>query len=163
MIEKRNVSHEASTGGLRVILTGVPMRGEAHSALEGMISVAARKYGHDVDLLRAIVHVESHFNPEALSPKGAIGLMQVMPATGRRLGVDTPRKSLFDPATNLDAGARYLRLLMDMFPDRPDLAVAAYNAGEGAVLRHRRQVPPFPETQAYVRDVMSAYERYRDQ
>lgn len=128
--------------------------------LEGMIASVAQKYGHDVRLLKAIIHVESRFNANAVSPKGAIGLMQVMPATGLRMGVQEPTVALFDPQTNLLAGARYLRLLMNMFEGQPELAIAAYNAGEGAVLRHRSSIPPFPETQAYVRDVIAQYHRY---
>jgi soluble lytic murein transglycosylase-like protein len=128
--------------------------------LDSMIVGMAHKYGHDANLLKAIIHVESRFNPNAVSAKGAIGLMQVMPATGLRVGISTPGTALFDPALNVQAGARYLRILMDMFADRPDLAVAAYNAGEGAVLRHKRCIPPYPETQAYVRDVMAQYKRY---
>jgi soluble lytic murein transglycosylase-like protein len=129
---------------------------------DGLISAAARKFDHDVSLLRAIVHVESRFNPNALSPKGAIGLMQVMPQTARGIGVDAPETALFDPETNLLAGARYLRQLVDRFPDRPELAIAAYNAGEGAVMRYRRQIPPFPETQSYVRQVQAQYLLYRN-
>jgi Transglycosylase SLT domain len=127
-------------------------------ALQRMIENAAREYGHDAGLLRAIIHVESRFNASAVSPKGAIGLMQVMPTTAARFGVLEPRTALFDPQANVQTGARYLRVLRDLFVDRIDLAVAAYNAGEGAVLRHHRAVPPYPETQAYVRNVMALYE-----
>jgi soluble lytic murein transglycosylase-like protein len=127
-------------------------------ALRRMIEDAAREYGHDAGLLRAIIHVESRFNASAVSPKGAIGLMQVMPTTAARFGVREPRTALFDPQANVQTGARYLRVLRDLFVDRIDLAVAAYNAGEGAVLRYHRAVPPYPETQAYVRDVMALYE-----
>jgi soluble lytic murein transglycosylase-like protein len=126
-----------------------------------MIAGVARQYGHDVNLLKAIVFVESRFNPNALSPKGAIGLMQVMPATGSRVGINQPKKNLYDPEMNLHAGARYLRILLNMFSDRPELAVAAYNAGEGAVLRHNRGIPPYPETQSYVRQVMAQYKHYQ--
>lgn len=146
----------AASPGLR--LATAPAAEAAPSAeLRSLINDVARTYGHDAQLLHAIIHVESRFNPNAVSPKGAIGLMQVMPATAERVGVQEPQRTLFDPETNLHAGARYLRLLMDMFSDRPDLAVAAYNAGEGAVLRYQGQVPPFRETQAYVRDVMQRY------
>lgn len=133
----------------------------AGEQFDGLISGAARRFDHDASLLRAIVYVESRFNPNALSPKGAIGLMQVMPATARGLGVEAPEKNLFDPETNLLAGARYLRRLIDMFPGRPELAIAAYNAGEGAVIRHRRQIPPYPETRSYVQQVQARYLLYR--
>jgi soluble lytic murein transglycosylase-like protein len=150
----------ASQGGMRWADNAAAPRPADSHHLDNMIHRAAQQYGHDANLLKAIIHVESRFNPHAVSPKGAIGLMQVMPATGRRVGISTPHTMLFDPAMNLQAGARYLRILMDMFADRPELAVAAYNAGEGAVLRHKRGIPPFPETQAYVRDVMAHYKRY---
>jgi soluble lytic murein transglycosylase-like protein len=125
--------------------------------LDSIVSSAARQFRHDVRLLKAIIQVESNFNPGAVSNKGAIGLMQVMPATGKRLGVEDPGTQLFDPATNVNAGAKYLRYLMDMFADQPTLAIAAYNAGEGAVERYNRRIPPFRETQDYVRRVLAHY------
>ena len=128
-------------------------------ALDALIAAAAARYGHPTNLLRAIVHVESRFNTAAVSPKGAIGLMQVMPATATGLGVVDPAIRLFDPAVNLDAGARLLRQLLDQFKDRPELAIAAYNAGPGAVLKHGRGIPPYPETQSYVRDVTAEFTR----
>jgi soluble lytic murein transglycosylase-like protein len=127
-----------------------------------MINDVAAQYGHDANLLRAIIHVESRFNANAVSPKGAIGLMQIMPATGRSLGVEEPRRALFDPQTNVRAGAKYLRILMDKFSDRPELAIAAYNAGEGAVMRYKRDIPPYPETQSYVRQVFARYSFYKN-
>jgi soluble lytic murein transglycosylase-like protein len=128
-------------------------------ALDQLIASTAARYGHATNLLRAIVQVESRFNAAAISPKGAIGLMQVMPETARELGVSDPSTQLFDPAVNLDTGARLLRQLLDRFGDRPELAIAAYNAGTGAVLRHGREIPPYPETRAYVRDVMAEFTR----
>ena len=128
-------------------------------AFEPLILSAAARYGHDASLLKAIVHVESRFNAAAVSAKGAIGLMQLMPATARELGVSEPATKLFDPAVNLDAGARLLRQLLNRFADRPDLAIAAYNAGTGAVLKHGREIPLYPETQAYVRDVAAEFAR----
>ena len=150
----------ASPGGMQWADNAAAPRPVESQSLDSMISSAAHRYGHDANLLKAIIHVESRFNPKAVSPKGAIGLMQVMPATGRRMGITTPDTMLFDPAMNLQAGAHYLRILMNLFADRPELAVAAYNAGEGAVLRYKRSIPPYPETQAYVRDVMAQYKRY---
>ena len=128
-------------------------------ALDALITAAADRYGHTPNLLKAIVHVESRFNTAAVSPKGAIGLMQLMPDTARELGVADPSTRLFDPAVNLDAGARLLRQLLDRFSDRPELALAAYNAGAGAVLKHGREMPPYPETRAYVRDVAAEFAR----
>jgi soluble lytic murein transglycosylase-like protein len=148
--------------GLRTVSVGSVASGAVSSELfDALIVSAARAHGQDVSLLRAIIHVESGFNPSAVSPKGAIGLMQLMPATARRVGVDTQRRALFDPATNINAGARYLRMLMDMFSGRLELAIAAYNAGESAVLRHRRQIPPYPETQDYVKKVLARYSQYK--
>ncbi len=148
--------------GLRTVSVGSVASGPISSELfDALIVSAARAHGQDVSLLRAIIHVESGFNPSAVSPKGAIGLMQLMPATARRVGVDTQRRALFDPATNINAGARYLRMLMDMFSGRLELAIAAYNAGESAVLRYRRQIPPYPETQDYVKKVLAQYSQYK--
>jgi hypothetical protein len=129
--------------------------------LQALLEAAAQANGHEVALLRAMVEVESRADPQAVSPKGAIGLMQLMPGTAAELGVAEPQRALFDPETNLKAGARYLRQMMDTFADRPELAIAAYNAGPAAVLRHGRDIPPYPETRAYVRKVLALYERYR--
>jgi soluble lytic murein transglycosylase-like protein len=113
------------------------------------IAAAARKAGVDAALVHAVIAVESGYRADAVSPRGAIGLMQLMPATARRFGTDDPH----DLQANLQAGTRYLRFLIDRFPARKDLALAAYNAGEGAVTRHGG-IPPYPETQAYVPAVL---------
>ena len=110
---------------------------------------AARRHSLDPALVAAVVAVESGFRPDAVSPKGAQGLMQLMPATARSLGV----KDSLDPADNLDGGARHLRTLIDRYQGDVKRALAAYNAGEGAVARHGG-VPPYPETVAYVRKVL---------
>lgn len=133
--------------------------GAESSDIDELIADTARRFGHDAHLMRAIVRVESAFNARAVSSKGAIGLMQLMPATARRYGVEKA-SDLFDPATNLLAGARYLADLHRLFPRRIELVLAAYNAGEGAVIRRNYSVPPYPETQAYVRSVLSAYDGY---
>jgi hypothetical protein len=123
---------------------------------------AARAHAVDFDLLRAVISAESGFDPQAVSPKGAIGLMQVMPATAQRWGLAgdarTPlEKKLTDTRTNLRIGTRYLRHLIDLFPGQLDLAVAAYNAGEGAVQRAGHRIPNCRETQAYVKTVLQLY------
>jgi soluble lytic murein transglycosylase-like protein len=98
------------------------------------------------DLVRAVVQVESGFNPYARSPKGALGLMQLMPATMREFGVSNP----FNPVENVRAGVAYLRQLLDRYSNNEELALAAYNAGPGAVDKHGQTVPPFKETRDYV-------------
>jgi soluble lytic murein transglycosylase-like protein len=148
-----NAARSASNGSSTNILTS--------GAYDQAIEAAARTYGHDADLLRAIIHVESRGNPNAVSPVGAIGLMQVMPTTAAGLGLAEPRRALFDPEANIRTGAIYLRRLTNMFSGRMDLVVAAYNAGEGSVRRYKDTIPPFPETQAYVRDVMARYDGLR--
>jgi transglycosylase-like protein with SLT domain len=117
--------------------------------LNALAVEAARRHSLDPDLVRAVVAVESGFRPDAVSPKGAQGLMQLMPYTARALGV----KDSFDPAANLDGGTRYLRALIARYDGDVTRALAAYNAGEGAVARHGG-VPPYPETVAYVRKVL---------
>lgn len=126
------------------------------------LRAAAAQHGVEYELLQAVIAAESGFDAKAVSPKGAIGLMQVMPATANRFGVSsdarrTVEQKLTDPAVNVPTGTRYLRHLLDLFPGRMDLAVAAYNAGEGAVQRAGHQIPAFKETQNYVRTVMGLY------
>jgi soluble lytic murein transglycosylase-like protein len=123
------------------------------ASVEALARREGRRYNVEPELIEAIVSNESGFDPAATSPVGAQGLMQLMPATARSLGVT----DAYDPAQNVAAGARYLRGLLDRFK-RLDLAVAAYNAGPYAVERHGG-IPPFAETQAYVRAVLSEYRR----
>lgn len=123
---------------------------------------AAREQGVDFELLQALVATESGFDAQAVSPHGAIGLMQVMPATAERYGVSGDRRQaialkLADPRTNIRTGARYLHDLIRMFPGRLELALAAYNAGEGAVQRAGNRVPDYPETRNYVKTVLQLY------
>ena len=123
---------------------------------------ASNAYNIDIELLQAVIAAESGFDPQAISPKGATGLMQLMPATAERFGVqadaaNTLEKKLFDPRTNVQAGTRYLRYLLNMFQGKLDLALAAYNAGEGAVKRAGNRVPDYKETQDYVKTVSNLY------
>jgi len=112
----------------------------------------ARQHGVRTDLVRAVVQVESAFNPYARSPKGALGLMQLMPATIRDFGVSNP----FNPVENIRAGVAYLRQLLDRYQNNEVLALAAYNAGPAAVDRHGQSVPPYRETKNYVLRVNQA-------
>jgi hypothetical protein len=126
------------------------------------LRASASRQGVDYELLQALIATESGFDAGAVSPKGAIGLMQVMPATAGRFGVAadhrrTVAQKLMDPAVNVSAGTRYLRYLIDLFPDRLDLALAAYNAGEGAVHTAGNRIPAYKETQNYVRTVLGLY------
>jgi hypothetical protein len=122
----------------------------AHNRLyalyDDLISEHARNNGLRADLVRAVVQVESAFNVNARSPKGALGLMQLMPATIQQFGVRNP----FNPAENLRAGVAYLRQLLDRYQNNEELALAAYNAGPAAVDRHGQTIPPYRETQNYV-------------
>ena len=121
------------------------------------IESAARDAGVDPALVHAVVAVESSYQPRAVSPKGAVGLMQVMPATALRYGV----LDAADVAGNLRAGTRHLRTLKEMFGDRLDLVLAAYNAGEGAVRKYRNAIPPYRETRNYVPAVLARFNAAR--
>jgi soluble lytic murein transglycosylase-like protein len=122
-----------------------------------LIAEAAAKHSLPVPLVHAVVTAESAYDPDALSSAGALGLMQLMPATASRFGV-TNRSN---PRANVFAGTRYLKLLLDTFDNDMRLAVAAYNAGESAVIRHGHKVPPYPETRKYVKRVLAFYQKYR--
>jgi soluble lytic murein transglycosylase-like protein len=135
-----------------------------HQGLEdyrALIARAAAATGLDGALLGAVIAVESGFRKDARSPKGALGLMQLMPGTAAGLMDDSNiRAALVDPVANVQAGSRHLRRLVDQYPGRLDLALAAYNAGEGAVQKYDG-IPPYAETLQYVRDVTALYERYK--
>jgi len=126
------------------------------SPYDDMIARTAASLRIDPSLIKAVMHVESAFDRNAISPKGARGLMQLMPGTARRYGV----ASAFDPRQNIIGGARYLRDLLYRFHQDHRLALAGYNAGENAVERYNG-IPPYPETQHYVRKVIDLYKKYR--
>jgi soluble lytic murein transglycosylase-like protein len=127
------------------------------SRFSSHIMAAAHETKVDPALIHAVITVESGYNPSARSPAGAVGLMQLMPQTAKRYGV-TDR---LDPAQNIHGGARYLRDLKSMFGNNLHLVLAAYNAGEEAVMKYGRRIPPYRETIAYVPKVMSHYNRAR--
>jgi soluble lytic murein transglycosylase-like protein len=122
-----------------------------------LVARAARECGIEAALLHAVISVESGYNPRALSKRGAAGLMQLMPETAKRFGVT----DAFDPGANVRAGAQYLHELLTLFNNDIPLALAAYNAGEAAVLRYGRRIPPYRETVAYVPRVVRFYEALR--
>src|SRR6202012_3897934 len=126
---------------------------------DAIIEHAALSSAVEPNLLRAVIVVESGFNSRAVSKRGAVGLMQLMPATATRFGVSNP----FDARQNVHAGARYLKFLIDRFGHDVRLALAAYNAGEDAVERNGGQIPPFSETMAYVPRVMKIYRMLTEQ
>jgi len=125
------------------------------SKYDALIDGAARALTVQPALVRAVIVVESGFNPRAVSRRGAVGLMQLMPATARRYGVT----DAYDPAQNVQGGVRYLRDLLARYDSNLELALAAYNAGEDAVERYGRRIPPFPETLNYVPSVMAIYQK----
>jgi len=128
------------------------------AGFDQMVDEVSRTYGMESALLHAVISVESHYNPKAVSNKGAAGLMQLMPQTAKRYGV----VDAFDPLQNLDGGAQYLRDLLRMFNNNTSLALAAYNAGEHAVMKHGNRIPPYRETLNYVPRVLDFYQRYRN-
>jgi soluble lytic murein transglycosylase-like protein len=131
---------------------------KARARYADLVARVAREQQVDPALLHAVITVESGYNPNARSPKGATGLMQLMPDTAKRYGVS----DMLDPQENLRGGARYLRDLAAMFNNNLRLVIAAYNAGEGAVIRAGRAIPPYPETRAYVQRVLQHYQPSRN-
>ena len=121
------------------------------------IRAAADRYRLPYYLLHAVITIESSYRREVVSHAGAQGLMQLMPETAARFGVSDP----FDAQQNIDGGSRYLRYLLRLFNGNLELALAAYNAGENAVVEHGNRIPPYPETQNYVENVLATYRKYR--
>jgi hypothetical protein len=122
-----------------------------------LIETASRTHGVDANLVHAVITAESGYNARALSRAGAQGLMQLMPDTARRYGV----QNSWDPAENINGGVKYLKDLLQMFEGNLELAVAAYNAGENAVIRHGRKIPPYAETVHYVPKVLGFYKKFQ--
>ena len=154
------------------LLIAAPADPQAATAAAHAVDWLARSAKYDVTidaaakfntlqpaLVRAVIVVESGFNPRALSKKGAVGLMQLNPSTAKRYGV----KDIYDPEQNIRAGAHYLKDLLARFGSNLELALAAYNAGEDAVERYHRHVPPYTETMSYVPNVMRVYQRLIEQ
>ncbi len=148
------------TAAARTPLAGLPaaqprlVKASVSAPYNKMINKVAREMKLDAQLLHSIVSVESGYDAQALSPKGAIGLMQVIPETGERFGI----ANLNQPDANIRAGARYLKFLLGLFNHDLPLVIAAYNAGEGAVQKYKNTIPPYPETRNYVSRVLATYE-----
>ncbi len=170
--DERGVVHFTNIPGLdrryklirREAGSSIPRSGQAWMPSEAdirrfssIVEVAAKSHGIEPALVQAVITAESGFNPNALSRKGASGLMQLMPETARRYGV----QNIFDPVENVHGGVRYLRDLLAMFNGDMRLALAGYNAGENAVIRAGNRVPPYVETQNYVPKVIDLYHRFR--
>ena len=137
-----------------VLPTTDRLAAEMPVTLRALVDTIAQTHGVDPALVRAVMKTESNFNRYAVSPKGALGLMQLIPATGRRYGV----RDFFDPQQNVDGGVRYLKFLLEKFKGNIDLSLAAYNAGENLVQRLGR-IPPIPETTNYVRKIRAIYKK----
>jgi soluble lytic murein transglycosylase-like protein len=127
---------------------------QATQAIDGLIDRISEQHGVDPELVRAVARVESHYNPRAVSNRGALGVMQLLPETAKRFGV----VNVWDPRQNIEGGVKFLKFLNGMFPNNLPYVLAAYNAGENAVVKHRG-IPPFPETRAYVRRITGAYKK----
>lgn len=147
-IEREEIALESEPKASRGWSTG-------SASLNALIKQNGARYGVDPYLIFLVMEEESHFNPRVVSPKGARGLMQLMPGTGARFGVRNP----FNPAENISGGVRYLKQLLQTHNGRVDLALASYNAGEGAVAKFGQRVPPYRETRNYVKRIGGRYRR----
>jgi soluble lytic murein transglycosylase-like protein len=152
----------AAAASPRPRLLGLLENSPGYKRVLPLVQDVARQLGLDAQLMVALIAAESGFDPRAVSPKGAVGLMQLMPGTAERYGVradssTSQRERLMQPETNVRAGALFLRDLLLMFPGRIDLVLAAYNAGPGAVMRAGLRIPNYPETQNYVRTVTELF------
>jgi len=145
-----NESKRLVARGRQLSSVAPPKLAHRRSRYAPLIEDAARRFNLYPELIHAVIRAESSYNPAAVSPAGAIGLMQLMPQTAARYKVS----DIYDPAENIRGGAQYLRFLLDMFDNDLRLALAGYNAGENAVVKYGNRVPPYQETQQYVRKVL---------
>jgi soluble lytic murein transglycosylase-like protein len=163
LLRSRNYTHTPAPGAL-VHLTSQPLNPSlggfttGNPSVDSFIVESGKRNSVDPLLLYSIMHQESSFKPRALSYKGARGLMQLMPPTAARFGV----RDIWDPKQNIEGGAKYMRFLLDLFSGDVRLALAGYNAGEGAVMKYGYNVPPYSETREYVRRIGNRYSMIRD-
>lgn len=139
----------------RLLTPNTPAVAKIDAPYSRIVENASRAHGVEGRLVHALIWAESSYNPKAISPSGATGLMQLMPATAKRYGV----RDSFDPAQNIDGGVKHLKELLEQFGGDLELAVAAYNAGANAVIRAGNRIPPYPQTAAYVPKVIAYYHR----
>jgi soluble lytic murein transglycosylase-like protein len=166
--KNRGTAYSATAGAINTIIKDrmAELRGAnsldgfttGNPSIDSYIVESGRRNSVDPLLLYSIMHQESTFKPRAMSNKGARGLMQLMPGTAARFGVN----SIWDPQQNIEGGSRYMRFLLDKFEGDVNLALAGYNAGEGAVIKYGNQIPPYSETQEYVRRISKRYALIRD-
>lgn len=155
--EEKEVVKESMPATPLLAVQKPPVIHERKIQYNQIVDKAARAYGLDSALLHAVISVESRYNSKAVSKKGAIGLMQLMPETAQRYGV----VDSYDPAQNINGGAKYLRDLLKMFNKDVRLALAAYNAGENMVVKYGNRIPPIRETREYVPKVLGFYRKYQ--
>ena len=143
---------------LLVVLPYLKLEAKANPQLmkkyDKIIETAAIKYNVPTDLVHSIIHAESNYNSQAISPKGAIGLMQLMPETAKEYGV----KNLYDPKENIEGGVKYLKDLIKLYDKKTNLVLAAYNAGQEAIKKYKG-IPPYPETKNYIEKVMASFNK----
>lgn len=156
--EERPSDGQASVGAARVARLFMPAQADI-LRYSSIIDAASKTHGVDGALVHAVITAESGYNAAAVSKAGARGLMQLMPGTAARYGV----RNIHDPRENINGGVRYLRDLITMFNGNLELAVAAYNAGENAVIRHGNRIPPYAETVHYVPKVLGFYRKFQRQ
>jgi len=154
--EDTELQRAARKGGAAAALNLIERRKQSMPGIEAHIDKVAEEHRVDPELVRAVIEVESAWNSRAVSHKGALGLMQLMPATAAHYGV----RNAFDPKQNVSGGTRHLRFLLDQFNDDVRLALAAYNAGENAVTRYKG-VPPYSETRAYIQRLETLYGTFK--
>lgn len=155
ILKEKKLARAFCLGGcLCFISLGLFALSSPGGAYDSVIQAVARKYDVPSDLIHSIIKAESNYDPNAISPKGAVGLMQLMPETARQYGV----KDRFDPIENIEGGVRYLKDLVKLYNRRTNLVLAAYNAGQEAIKRYGG-IPPYPETIQYIERVQSSYKK----